>query len=302
MVDLTPVKGRIEENIGPIHTVLPITKGFSDEKKYRITTDSQTYLLRESHIQSYTKKQEEFNLMKIVHEAGVRCNEPIDIFAHEHQGKVYSLFHYLRGYDAEDNIARIPQPIQYDMGVHAGQDLKKINRLSRDTHTWKHRKWKKHEYYLQQYTLHEYSFRHDEKVCAFIENHYNPVTSHPDFLQHDDFHLGNIIIDHTHYIGVLDFNRYDWGDPLHEFVKLEWFTWPISQEFVRGQVEGYFGDTHISEDDCLQICVYLAMSIVSTIVWTLRFHPHTLPHIEKRMQAILEHYDYFGRITPDWIP
>ena len=30
-------------------------------------------------------------------------------------------------------------------------------------------------------------------------------------LQHDDFHLGNIILNNQGYVGVLDFNVYDWG-------------------------------------------------------------------------------------------
>ena len=129
---------------------------------------------------------------------------------------------------------------------------------------------------------------------------YNRSEADADYLQHDDFHLGNIIIDDGQYAGILDFNRYDWGDPLHEFVKLEWFTWSVSEAFARGQVDGYFGNNHFDENMCIQICVYIAMSIVSTIVWTLKFHPHTWTQIETRMRSILDHYDDFECVCPKW--
>ncbi|MCE7792052.1 aminoglycoside phosphotransferase family protein [Salipaludibacillus sp. CUR1] len=33
----------------------------------------------------------------------------------------------------------------------------------------------------------------------------------PNLFQHDDFHLGNIIVNNKKFAGVIDFNRYDWG-------------------------------------------------------------------------------------------
>lgn len=299
MLEIEQIKDQIERWIGAPHKISLIEKGFSNEEKYEVITDSSIYLLRLSTIKSYIKKKE-FDLMKELYENGVRCNQPIDIFIHENQGKVYSIFSYLPGYDAEDNIARIPTSTQYEMGFHAGQDLKRINSLSNSTKTWKQRKWKKHEHYLKQYYEQDYRLSNDEKVLKFIEKNYYKIESNTDYFQHDDFHLGNIIINDREYIGILDFNRYDLGDPLHEFVKLEWFTWPVSKEFARGQIEGYFGKNHIDDDDCLQICIYLAMSILSTIVWTLKFHPHTMTHIENRMYSILDHYEYFEKVIPDW--
>lgn len=238
--------------------------------------------------------------MKELYENGVQCNKPIDIFKHDNQGKVYSIYSYLPGCDAKDNIGKIHSSIRYEMGFSAGKDLTRINSLTRGAKIWKQRKWKKHEYYLEQYFVQDYGFKYEDKVLGFIEKNYDKIKSNTDYLQHDDFHLGNIVINDRQYIGILDFERYDWGDPLHEFVKLEWFTWPVSKEFARGQIKGYFGKNHINDDDCLRICIYLAMSILSTIVWTLKFHPHTLKYIENRMHSILDHYEYFEKINPDW--
>ena len=70
--------------------------------------------------------------------------------------------------------------------------------------------------------------------------------------------------------------------------------------FTRGQIDGYWGKRQIDDNDCLQISVYIAMSILSTIVWTLEFHPHTWREIEAKMRMILDHFDYFESVRPQW--
>jgi aminoglycoside phosphotransferase (APT) family kinase protein len=289
-----------EEAIGEIYKILPIEKGFSTEKKWQVIAEKGMFLLRSSQSNILERKKEEFDLMSRLYRQGVKCNKPVHFFESTDKTTVYSLFSYLPGNDAEACINDTPRSQQYEMGVRAGKDLKSINSVTSDTRTWYKRKWKKHNHYLKMYGEIDYRFDEDKKVQRFIEKNYNQIDSGPDLLQHDDFHLGNIIVNNNEYGGVLDFNRYDWGDPLHEFVKLEWFTWPVSKDFAKGQVKGYFKEHGIGEDDCLKISIYTAMSIFSTAVWTLKFFPETIGNIEQKITSILKHYRYFEKTIPDW--
>jgi aminoglycoside phosphotransferase (APT) family kinase protein len=300
MIEMNYFRKEIEKQIGRIQLISSIEKGFSIEKKFKITTSEGDYLLRVSPMKTLTNKEQEFELMRKLHEIGVRCNKPIIMFKNDMQKSVYAVYSYLSGIDAEDNIANMYEEIQYKSGIEAGEDLKRINSLNCETNNWKERKWKKHEYYVSRYFKQDYRLENDEKILRFIEMHYDTSEAVKDQLQHDDFHLGNIVINNQGYVGVLDFNRYDWGDPLHEFVKLEWFTWPVSEVFVHGQIKGYFGKRHIDDIECLQISVYIAMSILSTIVWTLEFYPHTWIEIEAKMRSILNHFEYFENVRPKW--
>ena len=222
------------------------------------------------------------------------------MFMEKEDEKIYSLFSFLPGHDAEDHINTLSESTQFEIGFRAGRDLKKINSIENHTDSWKEKKLTKHEHYLRKYWESGYRFDNDGKVLKFIKLNCDRIDSGPDRLQHDDFHLGNIVINNSEYSGILDFNRYDWGDPLHEFVKLEWFTWPVSRAFARGEIKGYFGDKEIGEDACLILSIYIAMSIFSTLVWTLKFYPHTMPFVEKRVHSILADYDCFDRIRPQW--
>ncbi len=300
MFDIDCLRKKIEKRIGQIQQISQIEKGFSSDKKFKITTGDGNFLLRLSQMQTFSNKAKEFELMRKAHEIGVRCNNPIIMLKNDEQNSVCALYSYLPGMDAEDNIAKMPEEIQYESGIEAGEDLRRINSLKCETNNWKERKWKKHEYYLNRYYKHDYRFENDKKVLKFIELHYDASEAVKDQLQHDDFHLGNIIMNDHGYVGVIDFNRFDWGDPLHEFVKLEWFSWPVSELFARGQIAGYFGHRHISNSECLQVSVYIAMSILSTIVWTLEFHPHAWIKIEAKIRMILDHFDYFENVRPKW--
>lgn len=66
-------------------------------------------MLRISSATTYSRKKEEFEIMtKLFSKGGGSCNRPIDIFIEEEE-KVYSLFTFLPGYNAEENINRLAE-------------------------------------------------------------------------------------------------------------------------------------------------------------------------------------------------
>lgn len=300
MDGIDQIEEQVASRLGRIRNICAIEGGFSTERKYRFNTGSETFLLRLSPIDTFPAKQEEFDLIARLHSSGVRCNKPVQIFKDEMNEAVYSIFQFLPGFSAEGKIAALPAQTQYEIGYEAGEELRRINRLERTPADWKLRKWRKHERLVGQYRDQDYRFPNDEKVLQFIGENYDRSEAAVDCLQHDDFHLGNIIVDDAQYVGVIGFNRYDWGDPLHEWVKLEWFTWQESQSFAKGQFAGYYNGTPIDDAARLQICVYIAMSIFSTIVWTRAFSPNTFVAIERRLKAILKHYEGFDKTDPEW--
>lgn len=300
MTAIDPFRPQIEAEVGPISAIIPIAKGFSFEKKFKLMSERGDFLARLSPVDAYEAKAKEFALVQQLYANGVHCNQPILIVQEAAAATVCTLYSYLIGVDAEEHTSSLPVAAQYEIGVEAGQDLHRINALSRSTNSWKARKWQKHERYVKRYFQQTYRLKNDEQILRFIETYYDPTEAAQDHLQHDDFHLGNIVLNGQHYGGILDFERYDWGDSLHEFVKLDWFTWPISEAFALGQVEGYFGTRQLTDAQCLPIAVYIAMSLLSTTVWTLEFYPHTWPEMEKQILSLLARYDYFDRIRPPW--
>ncbi|SYX83066.1 aminoglycoside phosphotransferase family protein [Paenibacillus alvei] len=84
--------------------------------------------------------------------------------------------------------------------------------------------------------------KNDSILLSFIEDNLQLMRHRPNLFQHDDFHVGNLIIKDNQLSGVIDFNRFDWGDPIHEFLKVGMFS---SELYT----------------------LYLSMCLISSIVW-----------------------------------
>ena len=280
-----------------------IERGFSSDVKFKLSVQNQNFLLRLSSVENYHQRLEEFKVMKSLVELGVKCNKPIHFGTVEKSNDkiCFALYSYIEGDDAERTLANHSKKVQYEIGFKAGMDLKKINSIQAKENTWEEKKVKKHESYLSEYKKLDYSFPKDGQIENFIYKNIKVVSTKKSFLQHDDFHPGNIITRNGQYAGVIDFNRIVWGDPIHEFVKLGWFGKEVSEDFAKGQLYGYFKKNEIDDLFWLKYSVYMAMSIYSTVVWHFKFFPSLLNKMNIRLAKILEEHQYFEKIKPSWV-
>lgn len=282
--------------------VVEIKKGFSTDEKYLIhmPTTNTKFLLRIFSLEEMESKNEEFSILKRMEDFNVKCSHPIEIG--EVQNRGYMITSYLDGTDAEDEITKYSSRAQYTIGYEAGQELKNMHQLSAPGHisSWNSRKFEKHTKYINAYLTSGIRVKNDHRLMNFIDENIHLMTSRPNVFQHDDFHLGNILIKDAKFAGVIDFNRHDWGDPVHEFLKVGIFSSEVSIPFSVGQIKGYFSNEDPDEEFWRLYSLYLAMSIFSTVVWTLNTVPDTLNEMLDKINRVIEDHDYFSRVKPKW--
>ena len=108
----------------------PITKGWSDDKKYFIeTADGQRMLLRVSDISELERKKAEYSMMERVYTLGVLTSEPLGFGLCDGDKNCYSLSGWLDGEDAKEVLPLLPETEQYVLGMTAGETLRKIHTL-----------------------------------------------------------------------------------------------------------------------------------------------------------------------------
>jgi hypothetical protein len=66
--------------------------------------------------------------------------------------------------------------------------------------------------------------------------------------------------------GIIDFNRCRWGDMVHGFIKVAYFTRAISIPFSVGQIEGYNGGSP-TPGFWEKYCLYCAQMIIPDHLW-----------------------------------
>jgi aminoglycoside phosphotransferase (APT) family kinase protein len=213
----------------------------------------------------------------------------------------YNIYSYIDGVDVKEALHILTEKEQYKIGVDAGIELSRMHLLeaSSSLKPWYERAMAKHYRYLDAYKSCGIKLKNDEKIINFIEENKNLLKGRPNQFQHDDFHLENIIVNNRTYVGIIDFNNFDWGDPLHDFVNVALFQRELSVPFSIGQIKGYFNND-VPEDFWMLYSIYAAMVIFSSVVWSIRFAPDQINEMIERLHNMLDDHKDFEILKPIW--
>ncbi|MFX3672907.1 MAG: aminoglycoside phosphotransferase family protein [Paenisporosarcina sp.] len=295
----------LQSRIKLLHNAIKIeklSKGYSPDKKYVVVDNYENrYLLRIGEIGGYERKKVEFQVLNDIQQYKVQAPLPIDIGVIEDLGICYNIYSYIEGEDAKGVLPFLTEQDQYKIGLEAGKDLSRMHKhpAPLTIEHWYDRAMQKHYRYLEKYKTCGIKIENDDKIIDFIESNSHYLRNRPNQFQHDDFHLENIILEANQYVGVIDFNNYEWGDPLHDFVKVAMFSREESIPFSVGQIHGYFNN-NIPEDFWRLYSIYVAMVIFSSVVWSIKVSPVQLDKMIERIYVVLEDHKNFELIKPTW--
>ncbi|MCQ6268651.1 aminoglycoside phosphotransferase family protein [Fictibacillus sp. WQ 8-8] len=279
-----------------------IPKGYSGDRKYAVTLKGGSkVLLRIAAIGDYERKKSEFQLLSEIMRYPVQTPEPIEIGKLEEMDSRFYVLSYIEGEDAGEVLPQFTEKEQYEIGLRAGKDLWNLHQYPAPEaiEPWYERVTEKFYRYLDAYKTCGVKIKNDEKIMAFIEENKPYLKSRPNQFQHDDFHPSNLIVKNKQYAGAIDFNRFDWGDPYHDFCKVGLFSKEVSVPFSIGQINGYF-ENKIPEDFWMIYSLYMAMNVMSAIVWTIRVTPDQVDEMADRLHKVLEDHQDFEVLEPKW--
>ena len=278
-----------------------INKGWSDDVKYYIETeDNQKLLLRISAIENYGQKKTEYEVICKYSEIGFEMSQPISFGICNHNQNVYMLLSWIEGEDLELALPKLNEKKQYELGREAGAILRKIHKLEVPSYEIPlETKIPKKKMQIQRYIESKVRIANDEKILDFIDKNIHKIWSKKPVYQHGDFHPGNLILTPEGKIGVIDFNRWEIGDPYEEFYKLESFGTEVSIPYCRGQINEYFED-NIPNEFWDILAVYVAHAALFSIKWAEKFGQKDIDSMVKICEKSLKHYDYFNRSIPSW--
>lgn len=280
-------------------TKVQILEGWSDDKKYCVTTDDdKKYLLRISKIEQKERKSVEFEFMKRVEALGVPMCKPIT-FGTCDEG-VYLLQSWIEGKNFEEVITMLTDKEQYDYGVQAGKILKKIHTIKvSDTHE----KWEtqfncKIEKKIQMYKECPIKYENGQFFIDYINKNRYLLNSRPQCYQHGDYHVGNMMIDNYGDLKIIDFDRSDFGDPWQDFDRIVWSA-QKSPLFASGMVNGYF-DGNVPIDFWKLLALYISNNTISSISWAMKFGKSEINTMINQAKEVLQWYDNMQNPVPTW--
>ena len=276
-----------------------ITKGWSGDKKYCVTsTDGKRYLLRVSPMEQYDKKKTEFEILQRVEALGISMCKPIE-FGTCSEG-VYFLQSWIDGEDAEDAMPLLSDTQQYVYGVQAGRILSRIHTIPcpETQEDWEPRFNRKIDNKIKMYTECPIKYEGGEAFISYINANRHLLNNRPQCYQHGDYHIGNMMLDSSGKLVIIDFNRNDFGDPWEEFNRIVWCV-HASPLFASGMVNGYF-DNEVPMDFWRLLALYIANNTISSIPWAIPFGQGEVDTMLSQAKEVLRWYDNMKSPVPSW--
>lgn len=281
--------------------VEPVYKGWSKDKKYYIKTISGSeLLLRTSDISQYDQKNREYEAILRLADQDILMSRPLQFGVCNGGQTVYSLLTWIDGEDAEKIIPMLSSEEQYQLGVTAGQFLRSMHQIPAgdDQAPWADYYNRKIDKYITNYKTCGIVLKGADKVIQFVEANRYLLDGRPQSFQHGDYHVGNMIVTKSGELGIIDFNRFDDGDPWEEFNRITWCAF-MSSAFASGRIHGYFNN-NVPDLFFRMMALYIASNQLSSIHWAIPFGEEEVANMLSRAESILEWYDDFQTYIPKW--
>jgi len=275
----------------------PITRGWSKEKKFYVSKeDGERFLLRISPLETYEKKKVFFDKISQVAKLDIPMSKPVEFGICE-QG-VYYFETWIDGEDAKDVIPEMTGKQQYCYGLKAGEILKKIHSIPapKSLEDWSSHFNKKIDRKIEKYIQCPIKFQHGDEIISYINQNRYLLNKRPQSFQHGDYHIENMMVQNEELV-VIDFGRYDYGDPWEEFNRIIW-TADVSPLFASGMIRAYF-------DGCPPIefwrllALYIGNNTIASICWG-NFGQSDLETMLGYAQRFYSWYKGMTILVPTW--
>ena len=278
----------------------PIEKGWSGDRKYRVTTsDGGTYLLRVSPPDRMERKQREFEKMTEVAGLGIPMCLPVEFGVCE--DGVYSIQSWVDGVDAEEAIMAMDTSEQYRYGIDSGKILAKIHTIPApaDAPDWEDRFNAKIDRKIAMYQACELKYeRGGDAFLSYIAQNRQLLHGRPQSYQHGDYHIGNMMLDRNGVLTIIDFEKQDVGDPWEEFNRIVWSA-QAAPAFASGMVDGYFNG-RVPLEFWKLLALYICSNTLSSLPWSIPFGENEIKVMREQAAQVLQWYDGMNQVVPTW--
>lgn len=247
---------------------------------------------------AYEAKRLEFQLVENLFGLGLPVAEPIALWADDLS--VYTFYEWVEGQDMNEVASSLSDAVLYDLGCQSGKFLRTLHALPIDQsqRDWNSFYQAKIDNKLAAYQAASHFYPNGQAMIDFVQANRHLLEGRPIAYHHGDFHTGNFLLGADGKLKILDFDRYDIGDPWEEFNRLI-FTADLSPAFARGQVDAYF-DGAIPEEFWRLMALYVTVNSLGALSWAEQVDSEQIPLMKLQAQKISEWYEYFNHHLPKW--
>jgi aminoglycoside phosphotransferase (APT) family kinase protein len=278
--------------------MIKVNKGWSNDTKYKVILGQEPYLLRVSPIRLKDKIAKLFDIMYQLDKYSVPICSPIKMSVVD--GDIHALYSWIDGHDLNDMIDDFDENEQYQLGIVSGNHLRTIHRIEVPNHLepWSNRFNKKIDSKIKKYRESNLKVDEIELFIHYVNQKRYLLNDRPQCFQHGDYHVGNFMINDSNELKIIDFDRYDFGDPWEEFNRIVWSA-QKAPTFASGMIDGYF-EQQVPDTFWELLLLYISNNTISSLVWGLEISEAEYQVMVHQMHEILQWYDHLKISIPKW--
>ena len=282
-------------------SVEPVNKGWSADRKYCVRTyGGERLMLRVSAGAQADAKRAEYDAVCRVAQLGIRMSMPVAFGLCEGGASVYSLLTWLDGDEAGEVLSALPEACKYELGLEAGRMLRMIHSIpaTESQQPWAERFNRKIDRNIGLCRACAVPLPGAERAIDYAQKARHLLDGRPQCLQHGDYHTGNMILSPGQELGIIDFNRWDWGDPWEEFNRIT-LSSRTSEAFASGQIDGYFAGA-VPDAFFALLALYIASNLLGSISWAVPYGQRDVDAMLAIAADTMEQYREFETVVPAW--
>ena len=276
-----------------------LDKGWSGDEKYLVTAkNGERLLLRRAPVDQKEKKRREFEAMHRLDGVKGCFSRPLEWI--ECEDGACLLMTWIDGEDAEKALLRMSEPAKYHLGIEAGELLRRIHTVPapEGLPEWGERFSNKLDRKRPLWLSCPVEIPGRDALIACVDEGRGLLFGRPQCFQHGDYHVGNQVVDDKGRLGVIDFNRWDYGDPWEEFNRVVWCA-QASAAYASGYINGYFGGAP-GEAFFRLLRLYIAANQLSSVPWAIPFGQGEIDVMTRQTRQVLDWYDGMRELAPSW--
>lgn len=282
-----------------------IKKGWSRDEKYYVempggAAGGRKLLVRISDIADRPRKELEYEALRALDGVPTLMSRPVAFGTCNGGRSAFTLLTWIEGVPAEDHLAALTPKEQYALGLAAGEGLRALHTIPApvDQPSWGERFNSKIDRNIRLHQSCEFRLPFADTVISYIDSNRHLLDGRPQVFQHGDYHCGNMIVTPEGELGIIDFNRLDYGDPWEEFNRIVWCA-AASGYFASGRINGYF-DGAVPDEFFRLLAVYIGSNILSSVPWAVPFGQSEVDTMVAQARDVMDWYDGYRRYVPRW--
>lgn len=277
----------------------PVDAGWSGDRKYRVTDETgRAFLLRVAPEAALARKQTEFSYVRRAASLGVPMCRPVDVGLCG-EGRTS----FTNGLTARTRrlCCRACLPLNSTHTVKAPgarcgccmpSPRPKRRRIGRRASTVrltvKSRCMPNARYIMR---TEGHSWRCVAENRALLHGR-------PQCFRHGDYHTGNMRIGQDGRLYIIDFDRFDFGDPWEEFNRIVWSA-QCAPRFAAGLVNGYFdGDVPLLFWRLLKL--YISSNMLGSLPWAVPYGEAEVKTMQRQASEVLTWFTGMRADVPTW--